>query len=200
MQLSALPYHAKVKDHFYIQTKTWQFFASAKTKESQLLEFKAELLKNSYKFDSAIDKTIYEKVNLVKEKLRLENLPVTVYQAQYTEELNAIRPQEEVLPVAKINVDATPNYTQPIITSVNSATTILITPYDSLSFKKLTCTENGSQKFWEGAIDVNKLVVRFGKIGTKGQTQVKTFSDYEMANKELEKLVREKLGKGYVGG
>lgn len=89
MQLSALPYHVKVKDHFYNQSKTWQFFASAKTKAGQLLDFKAELLKNSYKFDPAIDKTIYEKVNLVKEKLGLEHLPVTVYQAQYTDELNA---------------------------------------------------------------------------------------------------------------
>ncbi|MEO6455373.1 MAG: M48 family metalloprotease, partial [Ginsengibacter sp.] len=89
MQLSALPYHAKVKDHFYNQSKTWQFFASAKTKEGQLVEFKAELLKNSYKFDPAIDKSIYEKVNLAKDKLGLESLPVTVYQAQYTDELNA---------------------------------------------------------------------------------------------------------------
>ena len=88
------------------------------------------------------------------------------------EEPKANQPQEEVLPVAEINVDTIPNYTQPVIASVNATTTTLFTPYDSLSFKKSTCTENGSQKFWEGAIDINKLVVRFGKIGTKGQTQV----------------------------
>ncbi|MEO6452622.1 MAG: AAA domain-containing protein [Ginsengibacter sp.] len=116
------------------------------------------------------------------------------------EEPKASRPQEEILHVAETNAPATPDYTQPVISAVNSVTTNLITPYDSLSFKKLTCTENGSQKFWEGAIDINKLVVRFGKIGTRGQTKVKTFPDYETANKELEKLVREKLGKGYVVG
>jgi superfamily I DNA and/or RNA helicase/predicted DNA-binding WGR domain protein len=82
---------------------------------------------------------------------------------------------------------------------VKPVTTNPSTPYDHLSFKRLTCTEDGSNKFWEAAIDINKMIVRFGKIGTKGQTQVKTFKDYEQANKEMEKLVREKVGKGYVG-
>ena len=89
MRLSVLPYHTKVKEYFYNQTKTWQFFASAQTKEDQLIRFKTELLKNSYKFDPAADKGIYDKIDLAKEKLGLEQLPVTVYQAQYTDELNA---------------------------------------------------------------------------------------------------------------
>ena len=33
--------------------------------------------------------SIYDKVNIAKEKLALQDLPVTVYQAQYTDELNA---------------------------------------------------------------------------------------------------------------
>jgi len=89
MHLSALPYHIKVKEHFYEQKKTWQFFAAAKTKDDQLIQFKTELLKNTYKFDSATDIAIYEKINTAKQKLGLEQLPVTVYQAQYTDELNA---------------------------------------------------------------------------------------------------------------
>src|SRR5688500_14336910 len=89
MRLSVLPYHTKVKEYFYNQTKTWQFFASTQTKEDQLVRFKTELLKNSYKFDPATDKDIYDKIHLAKEKLGLEQLPVTVYQAQYTDELNA---------------------------------------------------------------------------------------------------------------
>ncbi len=89
MHLLALPYHVKVKDHFYQQTKTWQFFASAKTKDDQLVQFKTELLKNTYKFDRASGVSIYGKVDTVKQKLGLEGLPVTVYQAQYTDELNA---------------------------------------------------------------------------------------------------------------
>ena len=82
---------------------------------------------------------------------------------------------------------------------VKPVTTTASTPYHHLTFKRLTCTEDGSNKFWEAAVDINKLIVRFGKIGTKGQTQVKTFKDYEQANKEMERLVREKVGKRYAG-
>lgn len=87
--LQALPYHLKVRDHFAQQTKTWNFFAAGKTKEEQLAQYKTELLKNTYKFDEKADAAIYEKVNKAKNKLGLEQLVVTVYQAQYTDEMNA---------------------------------------------------------------------------------------------------------------
>ncbi len=87
--LQSLPYHQKVKEHFKSQPKTWDYFAIAKNKEDQLQQFKTELLKNTYKFDPATDSFIYDKINSAKEKLGLQNLPVTVYQAQYTDELNA---------------------------------------------------------------------------------------------------------------
>jgi Zn-dependent protease with chaperone function len=87
--LQALPYHLKVRDHFAQQTKTWDFFAAVKTREDQLAQYKTELLKNTYKFDTTADAGIYEKVNKAKIKLGLEQLPVTVYQAQYTDEMNA---------------------------------------------------------------------------------------------------------------
>ena len=84
-----LPYHQKVKEHFKSQPKTWDYFIIAKNKEEQLTQFKTELLKNTYKFDPATDAFIYDKINIAKEKLGLQNLPVTVYQAQHTDELNA---------------------------------------------------------------------------------------------------------------
>ncbi len=87
--LLSLPYHQKVKEHFKAQPKTWNYFAVAKNKEDQLIQFKTELLKNTYKFDPATDNFIYDKIVVAKEKLELQNLPVTVYQAQYTDELNA---------------------------------------------------------------------------------------------------------------
>lgn len=87
--LSTLSYHQKVKDHFRNQAKTWDYFAGARTRKEQLQEFKTELLKNTYKFDSATEGFIYDKVKIVKEKLDLQQLPVTVYQAQYSDELNA---------------------------------------------------------------------------------------------------------------
>jgi Peptidase family M48 len=87
--LNLMPYHQKVKDHFKQQPKTWDYFAIAKNREEQLQQFKTDLLKNTYKFDSLTDQFIYDKVNFAKEKLELQNLPVTVYQAQYSDELNA---------------------------------------------------------------------------------------------------------------
>jgi hypothetical protein len=87
--LTPLTYHQKVKDHFKQQLKTWEYFSMATNKAEQLQQFKTDLLKNTYKFDPATDTFIYEKVNIAKEKLGLQSLTVTVYQAQYTDELNA---------------------------------------------------------------------------------------------------------------
>jgi predicted DNA-binding WGR domain protein len=42
------------------------------------------------------------------------------------------------------------------------------------------------------------LNVNFGKIGTKGQSKPKDFATPEMAKAEMEKLIKEKTGKGYV--
>lgn len=64
--------------------------------------------------------------------------------------------------------------------------------------RRLICEEGGSSKFWEGRVEGATLTVRFGKLGTAGQTKEKSFRDAASAQKELEKLVREKLGKGYV--
>jgi predicted DNA-binding WGR domain protein len=64
--------------------------------------------------------------------------------------------------------------------------------------RKLTCTEGGSNKFWEGDASGKKLVTRWGRIGTAGQSKTKSFATPAAAQKELDKLVAEKLGKGYV--
>ena len=64
--------------------------------------------------------------------------------------------------------------------------------------RRFTCTEGGSSKFWEAAIEGSSLTVRWGKIGTTGQTKTKAFAQVEAAKKEMEKLVEEKRGKGYV--
>jgi DNA ligase-1 len=58
--------------------------------------------------------------------------------------------------------------------------------------------EGGSAKFWEISTTGNDVCVRFGRIGTKGQTQTKSFGDADAAAKHVEKLVSEKTKKGYV--
>lgn len=89
MLLQPLPYHFKVRDHFKLQNKTWSFFAAATNKEDHLAEYKAGLLKNTYKFDPSIDLIIYDAVDKAKSGLGLQGLSVTVYQTGYTDELNA---------------------------------------------------------------------------------------------------------------
>jgi predicted DNA-binding WGR domain protein len=54
-----------------------------------------------------------------------------------------------------------------------------------------------SNKFWEVSLDEASVSVRFGRIGTPGQTQAKVFADSTRAKSEAEKLIREKLAKGY---
>ncbi|MCW5804857.1 MAG: WGR domain-containing protein [Deltaproteobacteria bacterium] len=58
--------------------------------------------------------------------------------------------------------------------------------------------EGTSSKFWRARVEGKTLYVNYGKIGSNGQTQVKDFANSGDANKEYDKLVREKRKKGYV--
>ena len=58
--------------------------------------------------------------------------------------------------------------------------------------------EGTSSKFWRARVEGKTLYVNYGKIGSAGQTQVKDFGDGGSAQKEYDKLVREKRKKGYV--
>lgn len=54
-----------------------------------------------------------------------------------------------------------------------------------------------SQKFWEPRVQDKEFSVRFGKIGTEGQERTKQLPSPEKALSEYQKLIREKLSKGY---
>ncbi len=58
--------------------------------------------------------------------------------------------------------------------------------------------EGNSHKFWEVVVEGNAFTVRYGKVGTEGQTQTKTYKDEAKAAAEAEKKVVEKTKKGYV--
>ena len=58
--------------------------------------------------------------------------------------------------------------------------------------------DDKSSKFWNIDLQGSQFTVTFGKTGTKGQTQIKQFADAAGAQKEHDKLVKQKLGKGYV--
>jgi predicted DNA-binding WGR domain protein len=55
-----------------------------------------------------------------------------------------------------------------------------------------------SQKFWSIDMADTEFTVNYGKLGTAGQTQTKSYASPEAAQKEANKLIAEKLKKGYV--
>jgi predicted DNA-binding WGR domain protein len=57
--------------------------------------------------------------------------------------------------------------------------------------------EDNSSKFWEIAREGTSVTVRFGRIGTNGQVQTKSFDSEKKAEAEHDKLVKEKTKKGY---
>ncbi|EMO14744.1 WGR domain protein [Leptospira santarosai str. CBC523] len=65
---------------------------------------------------------------------------------------------------------------------------------------RLTFKDDKSDKFWNIEVDETSFTVTYGKTGTSGQTQTKTFDNEEKCLKEAEKLLSEKLKKGYVEG
>ncbi|NML41167.1 WGR domain-containing protein [Chitinophaga sp. G-6-1-13] len=63
--------------------------------------------------------------------------------------------------------------------------------------KKFIYQDEKSHKFWDIEINGQELTVTFGKAGTQGQTQVKTFATVEDCLKAADKLITEKTKKGY---
>jgi uncharacterized protein (TIGR02996 family) len=59
-------------------------------------------------------------------------------------------------------------------------------------------TDEKSNKFWNIELQGKSFTVTFGRVGTNGQTQTKTFATDAKAKTEHDKLVAEKLKKGYV--
>ncbi len=54
-----------------------------------------------------------------------------------------------------------------------------------------------SHKFWQIAVTDNAFTVTYGKVGTNGQSKTKTFDTAEKATLEAEKIITQKLKKGY---
>ncbi|VWC06912.1 hypothetical protein BLA13014_05024 [Burkholderia aenigmatica] len=64
--------------------------------------------------------------------------------------------------------------------------------------RRFELIEGNSSKFWEVEQDGSGLNIRWGRIGTAGQSQTKSFADDAKARAALDKLVKEKTGKGYA--
>ncbi|WP_394822789.1 WGR domain-containing protein [Pendulispora albinea] len=57
--------------------------------------------------------------------------------------------------------------------------------------------EGTSNKFWEIALEGTSFTTTYGKIGTDGQMSLKEWDSEERAKKEHDKLIAEKVKKGY---
>jgi predicted DNA-binding WGR domain protein len=71
-------------------------------------------------------------------------------------------------------------------------------PVAASKFRRFEFIEGGSKKFWQIGRAGGDVTVNYGRIGTKGQTQIKQYESEERAERELQKLVGEKLRKGYA--
>ena len=64
--------------------------------------------------------------------------------------------------------------------------------------RRFEFVEGTSNKFWEISVEGDSVTVRFGKVGTNGQSQTKTFASESEAKAQHDKQIAEKLKKGYV--
>lgn len=86
--LKPFDFHYQLRDHFKKQEKTWKWFSEVKVKNEQTEQFKADLLKNTYRLDPIAEAGIYTLLEDAKKKLGII-IPVTIYQSQYTQDSNA---------------------------------------------------------------------------------------------------------------
>ncbi|MEM7475555.1 MAG: DUF4132 domain-containing protein [Planctomycetota bacterium] len=63
--------------------------------------------------------------------------------------------------------------------------------------RNLVFSEGSSDKFWNIELEDCSHTVNYGRVGTNGQTKTKEFGSEEEARKSYDKLVEQKLKKGY---
>ena len=55
----------------------------------------------------------------------------------------------------------------------------------------------GSAKFWEAVVSGCDVTVRYGRLGSDGQSLTKTLPDHAAAQKHADTLTAQKVKKGY---
>jgi predicted DNA-binding WGR domain protein len=67
-----------------------------------------------------------------------------------------------------------------------------------MSMREFEFQDGASNKFWNITLEGHIFVVHFGRLGTKGQKQEKRWLTADEARQGYEKLIAEKMKKGYV--
>lgn len=63
--------------------------------------------------------------------------------------------------------------------------------------RRFEFSDDKSHKFWEVEVAELEVTVRYGRVGTKGQTKVKAFKDEDAAHAFVQKSIDKKTSKGY---
>ena len=63
--------------------------------------------------------------------------------------------------------------------------------------RRFEFVEGTSSKFWEITTDHREVTVRYGRIGSNGQTQTKSFTSDAADNTDALRQINAKLAKGY---
>ena len=66
-----------------------------------------------------------------------------------------------------------------------------------MTARRFEFVEGTSSKFWEISTNGNDLTVRYGRIGTSGQSQTKACISESAAEQQAHKQIAAKLAKGY---
>src|SRR5262245_49830694 len=66
-----------------------------------------------------------------------------------------------------------------------------------MSWREFSFGKGNSRKFWNIELSDNAFTVHFGRTGTSGRRQTKEFESSEKAYAAYERVIAEKLGKGY---
>jgi len=113
--------------------------------------------------------------------------------------IKALTAVETSTPARDTTAPATGMSNLPVSERVPAASTDNATSgtYDNLIFRRLIAGQGEEERFWESAIDGNRLVVRWGKTGKRGQIQLKTFPDGKSAQNEQDRQEKEQINKGF---
>ena len=70
--------------------------------------------------------------------------------------------------------------------------------YQLLKMRTFQYQDEKSSKFWNISLEDCTHTVNYGKSGTSGRTQSKSFETAEEAKKSYDKLIEQKIKKGYL--
>ncbi len=111
---------------------------------------------------------------------------------KYQELTNGGVPRFPVFAGVRNDETATPQSIHTRSSTKGSVTMSTTTP------RRFEFVGGNSNKFWEVCVQGNEVRVRYGRIGSDGQTSCKMLASPEAAKAHAAKLVQEKVGKGYA--